>query len=149
VRIRERDDLPRVGRVGQDLLVAGDRRVEDDFAGGQPGRADPDAPEYGPVGERKEITFADLQQEVVRFANALKPPLAEMGRGLGSAFERDAAGVLRRVATLARDVRTAETANRRGFIDMLRRLVAEFPAAEEGARKEGGDEPPRSSLIVP
>jgi len=47
------------------------------------------------------------------------------------------------------DVRTAETANRRGFIDMLRRLVAEFPAAEEGARKEGGDEPPRSSLIVP
>jgi len=94
-----------------------------------------------------EHRAASLSAE--RFANALKPALAEMGRGLGSAFERDAAGVLRRVATLARDVRTADTANRRGFIDMLRRLVAEFPAAEEGARKEGGDEPPRSSLIVP
>ena len=32
VRIRERDHLPRVRRVGEDLLVARERRVEDDLA---------------------------------------------------------------------------------------------------------------------
>jgi len=93
-----------------------------------------------------EHRAASLSAE--RFANALKPALAEMGRGLGSAFERDAAGVLRRVATLAREVRTEEAGNRRGFIEMLRRLVAEFPVADEGTKNEGGDDPPRS-LIVP
>ena len=35
-RVGHRDDLPLVGRIGQDLLVAGHRRVEDDFAFGVP-----------------------------------------------------------------------------------------------------------------
>ncbi len=34
VRIRERDDLAGVGGIGEDLLVAGHRRVEHDFADG-------------------------------------------------------------------------------------------------------------------
>jgi hypothetical protein len=85
-----------------------------------------------------------------RFANALKPVLAEMGRGHGSAFERDAAGVLRRLAALAHDVRKGDAANRRAFIDMLRRLVAEFPVAGDSDDKDPGEEPPRPpSLIVP
>jgi hypothetical protein len=40
VRVGERDDLPGVGRVGDDLLVAGQHRVEDDLAGRNPAGAE-------------------------------------------------------------------------------------------------------------
>ena len=43
VRIRQRDDLPAVARVGQDFLVAGQRGVEDHLADRVAGRADRDA----------------------------------------------------------------------------------------------------------
>jgi hypothetical protein len=82
-----------------------------------------------------------------RLSAALKPALAEMGRGLGSAFERDAAGVLRRLSTLAGDVRALEPGNRRAFLDMLRRIVTAFPPAD--AKNAADPEPPPSSLIVP
>jgi hypothetical protein len=81
-----------------------------------------------------------------RLSAALKPALAEMGRGFGSAFERDAAGVLRRLATLAGDVRALEPDNRRGLLELLRRVVTAFPAADRNAA--GSEEPP-PSLIVP
>jgi hypothetical protein len=82
-----------------------------------------------------------------RLAAALKPALAEMGRNLGSAFERDAAGVLRRMATLASEVRTAEPENRRAFVEMLRRFVSALPPPE--VARTGEEEPRPSSLIVP
>jgi hypothetical protein len=81
-----------------------------------------------------------------RLSAALKPALAEMGRGFGSAFERDAAGVLRRLATLAGDVRALEPDNRRGLLELLRRVVTAIPAAASSAT--GSEEPP-PSLIVP
>ena len=40
VRIGKRDDLPTVGRVGQDLLVTRHRCIEDDFADGLAGESD-------------------------------------------------------------------------------------------------------------
>ena len=56
VRIREGDDLPRVGRVGDDLLVAGQHRVEHDLAGGNAVRrlgADRLTLEHRAVGEHQ------------------------------------------------------------------------------------------------
>jgi hypothetical protein len=83
-----------------------------------------------------------------RLSAALKPALAEMGRGFGSAFERDAAAVLRRLAALAGDVRALEPGNRRALLEMLRRIVTAFPAAD-AKNAAGNTEPPPSSLIVP
>ena len=54
VRIRQRDDLPRVRRIGHHLLVAGHGRVEHDFANGQAGCADRTALEEGAVFERED-----------------------------------------------------------------------------------------------
>lgn len=83
-----------------------------------------------------------------RLSSALKPALAEMGRRFGTAFERDAAGVLRRIATLAHDVRAQEPANRRAFLELLRRIVTAFPEPDD-AKAAGSEEPPPPSLIVP
>ena len=62
-----------------------------------------------------------------RLASALKPLLAEAGKGGGSAFERDAAVVLRRVEEAARDVRPNDPRNRRAFLDLLGRVIAKHP----------------------
>jgi hypothetical protein len=82
-----------------------------------------------------------------RLVAGLRPLLAEAGKGGGSSFERDAAGVLRRVEEAVREVRDDDRDNRRAFLDLLGRIV----------RKSDGDEPPeadqtrpaRSPLIVP
>ena len=84
-----------------------------------------------------------------RLAAALKTVLAEAGRGAGSAFERDAAVVLRRLAEAVRDVRALEQDNRRAFLDLLGRVITK--TADEGgahADAEAGAEAP-SRLIVP
>jgi hypothetical protein len=83
-----------------------------------------------------------------RLVAALKPALTEMGRGAGSAFERDASSVLRRMVSLAGEVGAGDSGNRRAFLDMLRRMVTAFPPFEETKPGEN-DEPPPSSLIVP
>ena len=54
---------------------------------------------------------------------ALKPVLAEARQGGGSAFERDAAVVLRRLDEAVRDVRAAEPADRRAFLELLGRVI--------------------------
>ena len=54
MRIRQRDDLPAVARVGEDFLVAGERGVEDHLAGRRAGRADRSAHEHRAVGEGQE-----------------------------------------------------------------------------------------------
>jgi hypothetical protein len=84
-----------------------------------------------------------------RLAGALKTVLAEAGRGAGSAFERDAAVVLRRLAEAVADVRALEQDNRRAFLDLLARVITKTPdggAPEPGA--EAGAATP-SRLIVP
>jgi hypothetical protein len=84
-----------------------------------------------------------------RLAAALKTVLAEAGRGAGSAFERDAAAVLRRLAEAVRDVRALEQDNRRAFLDLLGRVISKTP---DGGGPEAGAETgaaPASRLIVP
>lgn len=62
-----------------------------------------------------------------RLATALKPVLAEAGKNLGTAFERDAAVVLRRVAEAARAVGAGaareEDASRRAYLALLGRVI--------------------------
>jgi hypothetical protein len=76
-----------------------------------------------------------------RLTAALKPVLAEAGQGAGSAFERDAAAVLRRLQEAVGDVRATDQANRRAFLDLLGRVITtpDTPAKEP---------PDRSRLIV-
>ena len=58
-----------------------------------------------------------------RLASALKPMLAEAGQGAGSAFERDAAAVLRRVEAAVGQVRALAPSNRQ--------RVAGIPSASD------------------
>ena len=51
MREGEGDDLGGVGRVGEDFLVAGHRRVEADLADRRAGRADPEALDHRAIGE--------------------------------------------------------------------------------------------------
>jgi hypothetical protein len=79
-----------------------------------------------------------------RLLSALKPLLLEAGQGAGSAFERDAAVVLRRIEDVVREIRTLEPENRRAFLALLGRVVSEAPPAETSAEAPAG-----SRLIVP
>jgi hypothetical protein len=85
-----------------------------------------------------------------RLMTALKPVLAEAGKGLGSAFERDAAVVLRRVGDAVAAARSHDPANRRAYLALVSRVIrrpddAGAQSAEEGGRAES----PASRLIVP
>ena len=78
---------------------------------------------------------------------ALKPMLAEAGRSTGTAFDRDAAVVLRRIETAARDIRAINREDRRAFLDLLGRIIARTaggPGADAGTDPAG-----HSSLILP
>ena len=54
MREGEGDDLPGIGRVGQDLLIAGHRGVEADFADRDAGSARALALDHGAVGENEK-----------------------------------------------------------------------------------------------
>jgi hypothetical protein len=85
-----------------------------------------------------------------RLATALKPILAEAGKGLGSPFERDAAVVLRRISAAAREVRTNDPKNPRAFLELLRRVMRPTDAQDRSGGDAGHAEAAtRSSLIVP
>ncbi len=78
-----------------------------------------------------------------RLVAALKPVLAEAGRGAaGTAFERDAAVVLRRLADAVAETRATDPQNRRAFLDLLGRVIAAPEARAQG-------EPNAPPLIVP
>ena len=77
-----------------------------------------------------------------RLATALKPVVAEAGRHGGSAFDRDAAFVLRRIEEAAREIRATDASNRRAYIDLLGRVLR-----EDQNPNAGDGEVPR--LIVP
>jgi hypothetical protein len=82
-----------------------------------------------------------------RLANAIKPLLAEVGERGGSAFDRDAAVVLRRIEAAASGARTGDEANPRAFLDLVARVL------RKTAEEAGGDEPAASAegqrLILP
>jgi hypothetical protein len=79
-----------------------------------------------------------------RLATALRPVLDEAGRGAGSAFERDAAVVLRRIEEAIGEVRAFDPTNRQTFLDLLKRVMA--PTPDNPAVEETPDAP---RLIVP
>jgi len=58
-----------------------------------------------------------------RLVASLKPLLAEAGGPGGSAFDRDAAVVLRRIEDASRGVRAADEGNRRAFLDLVARVM--------------------------
>jgi hypothetical protein len=75
-----------------------------------------------------------------RLMNALKPVLAQAGGRGGTAFERDAAVVLRRVEEAARQLRSGHESNRRAFLDLLGRVLR---------KKDDGAEPPAEKPDAP
>jgi hypothetical protein len=79
-----------------------------------------------------------------RLATALKSVLSEAGRTGGSAFERDAAVVLRRVEAAARLAAKEDPGNRRAFVELLGRIIDE---KDDPARVDAEAEAPR--VIIP
>ena len=69
VRVREGDDLPGVGRVGDDLLVAGEHRVEHDLAGRRRAVGADGLPlERGAVGQHQQrVAHASRPNPATRF----------------------------------------------------------------------------------
>ena len=76
---------------------------------------------------------------------ALKPLLAEAGRGGGSAFERDAGVMLRRIQEAVRSIGAAHPENRRAYLDLLARVTAKT----DGGDDRGQAEREASRVIVP
>jgi hypothetical protein len=85
-------------------------------------------------------------QPAARLAAALRPALVEAGQGGGSAFERDAAVVLRRVADLARGARAGDASHPRAFLELLARVLPPDDSASDGRAPAEADAP---RLIVP
>jgi len=81
-----------------------------------------------------------------RLVAGMKPLLAEAGKGGGTPFERDAAGVLRRVEEAMREVRAVDQENRRAFLDLLSRVVRKGDGREPA---ETADARPASPIIAP
>lgn len=81
-----------------------------------------------------------------RLATALRQVLAAAGKGAGSAFDRDAAVVLRRVQEGVREAGTPDPGNRRAFLALLGRVISKAADAEAEAAAAG---PEPSRLIVP
>jgi hypothetical protein len=82
-----------------------------------------------------------------RMIAELKPMLLDAGRGAGSAFERDAAVVLRRVEESVRGLRGHEPDNRRTFLDLLGRVIRQPSGPDASAGGDAAHAPAR--LIVP
>jgi len=82
-----------------------------------------------------------------RLASALKLVLVDAGKGAGSAFERDAAVVLRRIEEAVRDVRVLDPTNQRACLDLLSRIVAKTGGPEDD--DFGSRQPEPTRLIVP
>src|SRR5262249_30822449 len=72
-----------------------------------------------------------------RLVAGLKPLLADAGKGGGTPFERDAAGVLRRVEEAAREIRDDDRENRRAFLDLLARIVSKTQPDDPGEKASG------------
>ncbi len=80
-----------------------------------------------------------------RLATALKSVLAEAGKDAGSAFDRDAAVVLRRIEEASRSARSDDPADGRAFLDLIARVVRR---PDQSAPADQGP-PPEPRIIVP
>jgi hypothetical protein len=80
-----------------------------------------------------------------RVVNGLKPLLTEAGQTGGTAFQRDAGVVLRRIESAGRETTQDNPGHRRAFLDMLGRVIRQQES--EAAASEPPDEVPR--LIIP
>jgi hypothetical protein len=94
-----------------------------------------------------EHRATSLQAE--RLSLGLKPMLAELERAGGSAFQRDAAVVLRRVAAAAHAGTTEGAGNRRAFLDLIGRVskAQKRDAPDPGDPGSKTDDGPR--IIIP
>ena len=72
-----------------------------------------------------------------RLATALRPVLAEAGKHAGSAFDRDAAVVLRRIEEAARGLKAADPPSRRAYLDLLGRVMNALPPPAPRVRQSG------------
>jgi len=81
-----------------------------------------------------------------RLLGELKPLLAEVGKGGGSAFERDAAVVLRRIESAAREPRPEAPDGQRAFLDLVARILRTYAANEREAEDSGAATP---RIILP
>jgi hypothetical protein len=81
-----------------------------------------------------------------RLATSLRPLLTEAGKRGGSAFERDAAVVLRRMEEAARNARLVDHGNDRAFLDLLKRTTRPSDQDTPSGERAGPSEP---RLIIP
>jgi hypothetical protein len=84
-----------------------------------------------------------------RLAAALKPLFLEAGAHGGSAFERDAAVVLRRMEEAARTARSEESQGGQPFLELLRRLIRKPAASPEFIADTPRTDHTTPRLIVP
>ena len=82
-----------------------------------------------------------------RLVEAIRHMLSEAGLPGGTAFERDAAVVLRRVAQAARTAHADDPGNPRAYLGLLDRMVG--PSRDRDGGGEASDAAPGSRLIVP
>jgi hypothetical protein len=84
-----------------------------------------------------------------RLLAGLKAMYTEAGKHRGTAFEREAAVVLRRLEQAVKGARVAEPENRRAFLDLVGRVVKprERPGETADPVRVSSDQEPR--LIVP
>lgn len=82
-----------------------------------------------------------------RLAAAIRTILAEAGRGGGSAFERDAAVVLRRVEQTARAAQASAAGDARAYFKLLDRVLTKGDESPRAGDAEAENPPPR--LILP
>jgi hypothetical protein len=80
-----------------------------------------------------------------RLVTAFKPHLVQAGQSGGSAFERDAAVVLRRLAEGAHESGLDRPADTRGYLEWLGRIISTMPD-KSGSRADGSG---AESLILP
>jgi hypothetical protein len=94
-----------------------------------------------------EHRAASLSAE--RLVSGLRPVLTEAGRAGGSAFQRDASVVLRRIATAAREGMPENGGNRRAFLDLIGRVIhtTATEAADPDHPSAKADDGPR--VIIP
>lgn len=82
-----------------------------------------------------------------RLAAAIRTMLAEAGRAGGSAFERDAAVVLRRVEQTARAAQASAGGDARAYFKLLDRVLTKRAESAQAGDGDAEDPPPR--LILP
>src|SRR5207249_1124610 len=97
-------ELAAVGRIGEDLLVAGDRRVEDHLAHGSAARADRAAAKHRPVGEDEKrcVLAGHLWKPDAKSGKGFAPFPLPCGRHYTGASAGPARRTCRRALALCR-----------------------------------------------